>query len=263
MNSTTEWNATSYHRVSGPQTEWGRRVLSRLTVNGNESVIDAGCGTGRLTGELLRKVPEGRAVALDRSSNMLRAAREHLVPEFGGRVSFVQIELPRLAFRDEAADLVFSTATFHWVRDHAHLFREIYRTLRRGGRLFAQCGGGPNLTAAHGLAEEVMQREAFRQYFSSWSSIWEFATPDVAATRLEAAGFVAIRTSLEAAPTTFADASTYREFVTTVIYNPHLARLPNSSLRTRFIDEITARAARQTPPFTLDYWRLNLEGHRP
>jgi trans-aconitate methyltransferase len=256
-----EWDASSYHRVAQPQTEWGRRVLARLTVRGDERVIDAGCGTGRLTGALMARLPRGRVVAIDRSWNMLLTARANLRPEYGGRITFAQVELPHLPFT-ACADLVFSTATFHWVRDHPALFAGIFGSLRAGGRLFAQCGGGPNLAAAHRLAEDVMHREPFAPYFADWSGIWEFATPDVTAERLAAAGFTAVRTSLEPAPTTLADEASYREFVTTVIYNPHLARLP-APLRGRFIDEVTARSARQDPPFTLDYWRLNLEGTRP
>jgi trans-aconitate methyltransferase len=248
--------------VSGPQTEWGRRVLSRLTVRGDERVIDAGCGTGRLTGELMQRLPSGRAVAIDRSWNMLVRAREHLATEFGPRVSFVRVELPSLPF-NAWADLVFSTATFHWVPNHAQLFDEILRALRPGGRLLAQCGGGPNLANAHALADDVMHSPPFAPYFSTWSGIWEFSTPEVAAHRLRSAGFVDIETSLEPAPTTLANEAAYREFVSTVIYNPHLAMLPDEALRARFVDDVTFRAARQSPRFTLDYWRLNLEGRRP
>lgn len=257
-----EWNAESYHRVSAPQTAWGRRVLSRLTLRGDERVIDAGCGTGRLTGELMARLPQGRLIAIDRSWNMLLTARANLRPEFGARISYVRVELPRLPFSGWA-DLVFSTATFHWVRDHEALFAEILAALSRGGRLFAQCGGGPNLRAAHALAEEVMRQEPFAGYFRDWTGVWEFSSAEQAAARLHAAGFVDVTTSLEPAPTTLADEASYREFVTTVIYNPHLERLPPGPLRRRFIDEVTMRAARQDPPYTLDYWRLNLEGRRP
>jgi trans-aconitate 2-methyltransferase len=257
-----EWNAESYHRVSEPQTAWGRRVLSRLTVRGDERVVDAGCGTGRLTGELMQMLPRGRLIAIDRSWNMLLTARANLRPAFGKRISFVRVELPMMPFAGWA-DLVFSTATFHWVRDHATLFREILQSLRPGGRLFAQCGGGPNLVGAHRLAEDVMRREPFAIHFRDWSGIWEFSTAELAAERLHAAGFVDVITGLEPAPTTLVDEASYREFVTTVIYNPHLERLPEGPLRPRFIDEVTKRAAAQDPPFTLDYWRLNLEGRRP
>lgn len=257
-----EWDASSYHKVSGPQTEWGRRVLSRLALRGDERVIDAGCGTGRLTGELLARLPRGRLVAIDRSWNMLITARANLRPDFGGRVSFARVELPLMPFSGWA-DLVFSTATFHWMRDHETLFTNVWQALRPGGRLFAQCGGGPNLGRAHALAELVMHRQPFAKYFADWPGIWEFATPDVTARRLAAAGFVNVVTSLEAAPTTLADEASYREFVTTVIYNPHLERISDPALRARFIDEITQMSARESPPFTLDYWRLNLEGRRP
>jgi len=236
-------------------------VLSRLEVRGDERVIDAGCGTGRLTVELMGMIPRGRLIAVDRSFNMLLTARANLRPDFGDRVGFVRVELPHLPIR-EWADLVFSTATFHWIRDHDALFLDIFRALRSGGRIFAQCGGGPNLDAAHALAEDVMRRAPFAPYFDGWSGVWEFAMPDVTSERLRHAGFVDIVTNLEAAPTTLADEASYREFVTTVIYNPHLARLPEGELRLRFIDEVTARAAEQDPPFTLDYWRLNIDGRR-
>lgn len=257
-----EWNADSYHRVSAPQTEWGRRVLSRLPLLGDERVIDAGCGTGRLTGELMQMLPRGRLIAIDRSWNMLVTARANLRPEYGDRVAYVRVELPRMPF-NAWADVVFSTATFHWVRDHDALFAEVLHALRPGGLLFAQCGGGPNLAQAHALAEDVMRLGPFEPYFQQWKGIWEFASAETAAARLRRAGFAAVETSLEQAPTTLVDEASYREFVTTVIYNPHLALLPDGALRDRFIDEITIRASRQDPPYTLDYWRLNLEGRRP
>ena len=141
---TREWDATSYHKVSGPQTGWGQKVLARLELAGDERVIDAGCGSGRLTGELAERLPHGQVVALDRSWNMLQTARANLRPTYGSRVRFVQVSLPALPF-EECADVVFSTATFHWVADHPALFSNIFEALRPGGRLHAQCGGGPNL----------------------------------------------------------------------------------------------------------------------
>ena len=182
----TEWNATSYHKVSAPQTFWGQKVLNRLHVAGDERAIDAGCGSGRLTGELMERLPKGRLVAIDRSWNMLMTARANLRPELGSRVSFVQVSLPDLPFAGWA-DLVFSTATFHWVKDHPALFAGIFTTLRSGGKLHAQCGGGPNLARAHVLAEEVMHSPEFARYFIDWPGPWEFAYAEVTAERLKTA----------------------------------------------------------------------------
>jgi SAM-dependent methyltransferase len=152
----TEWNATAYHKVSGAQTIWGQKVLARLELRGDERAIDAGCGSGRLTGELMDRLPNGTLIAIDRSWDMLITARANLRPTFGDRVRFARVALPAMPF-SSWADLVFSTATFHWITDHRALFRNIFRTLRPGGRLHAQCGGGANLERAHVLAEQVMR----------------------------------------------------------------------------------------------------------
>ena len=254
----TEWNAASYHKVSGPQTSWGQKVLARFEVRGDEHAIDAGCGSGRLTGELMERLPHGRLVAIDRSWNMLMTARANLRPLYGSRVRFAQADLPAMPFAGWA-DLVFSTATFHWVRDHQALFNNIFAALRPGGRLVAQCGGGPNLARAHALAEQAMHAEPFAPYFETWGGVWEFAAAEATAERLRVAGFSRIDTNLEEAPTTLATEEDYREFVTTVIYHVHLGRLPDAAMKHAFIDRVTALAAKQDSPFSLDYWRLNIQ----
>ena len=121
----TEWEAGTYHRVSTPQVNWGRTVLARLPLTGTETVVDAGCGTGRLTAELLERVPNGHVIAVDRSANMLAEAEAHLAPRFGDRVSFHLADVQDLSL-PEPVDAIFSTATFHWVPDHPRLFRALY-----------------------------------------------------------------------------------------------------------------------------------------
>lgn len=256
----TEWDAASYHTVSAPQTSWGHVVLGSLALEGGERVIDAGCGSGRLTAALLDRLPRGRVLALDRSRNMLEVARANLRPVYTGRVHFVQAALPAVPVA-RWADVVFSTATFHWVRDHDALFRHLRDALRPGGRLHAQCGGGPNLAHAHALADAVMQRPSFAPHFAGWPGVWEFASAHATAARLTAAGFAEVVTELVEAPITLATEADYRAFVTTVIYHPHLARLPDD-LRGPFIDEVTALAAAAAPAFALDYWRLNMTATR-
>src|SRR5262245_13304699 len=133
-----EWNAAdTYHRVSEPQLRWGLKVLDRLRLTGDELVIDVGCGTGRLTEHVARRVPRGRVVGVDLSANMLQTAREYLTPIAGARVALVQADASALPFH-QTADAIFSTATFHWVLDHDALFKGLFDALKPGGRLVAQ-----------------------------------------------------------------------------------------------------------------------------
>jgi trans-aconitate methyltransferase len=257
-----EWNADSYHQVSTPQFDWGTSVLERLALDGNELVLDVGCGTGRLTEKLLERLPQGRVIGIDLSANMLQVARDFLRPRFGDQIHLVLADAAHLPSREQA-DAIFSTATFHWVRDHPQLFRSLYAALKPGGCVVAQCGGGANIARLHDRAAMLMQEPRFAPYFSAWQEPWEFA--DIATTnrRLEEAGFTEIRTSLVPAPIVQPDAEAFQTFITTVICRPHLAYLPDPGLQEAFVQHLTKQAAADNPPFELDYWRLNIEARRP
>jgi trans-aconitate 2-methyltransferase len=259
---TREWNATAYERLSNPQTAWGSRVLDRAPVRGCETVLDAGCGTGRVTAELLHRLPHGRVVALDISSNMLQQARTNLLSRFAARVEFVNADLLNLPF-GAVFDGVFSTATFHWVLEHERLFAEIQSVLKPGGWLVAQCGGGPNLKRLRKRASHLLESKLYERYFAGWSGPWEFADASTTAERLRRAGFQDVQTSVEAAPVTFEDSDQFREFIANIICHPYLERISKQELRDRLLNELTSQASSDTPAYTLDYWRLNLSVKKP
>lgn len=258
----TEWDAASYHRLSAPQFSWGSQVLERLRLEGGETVMDAGCGTGRLTAGLLERLPRGRVVAVDLSQNMLAEARAHLTPRFGGQVEFLRADLAALPF-DGSFDGVFSTAAFHWVPDHPRLFQSLYNSLKPGGWLVAQCGGGQNIARLMRRASVLMATEPYAAYFAGWRDAKVFADDLTTAERLRAAGFVGVETGLESAPTALSGADEFREFLTTVNMHAHLSRLPDGPLRRQFIEELTEQAAADEPPYSLDYCRLNIRALRP
>lgn len=259
---TYDWNAETYHRVSAPQRAWGEKVLAALELRGDETVLDAGCGTGRLTRRLAERLPRGQVIALDASPAMLEVARRELA-DLGERVSFVRAELAR----DElpsGVDVVFSTATFHWVLDHDALFAGIARALVPGGRLHAQCGGAGNLERAHAIVQALAEQAPYAEHLregSQPSQPWLFAGVEETERRLRAAGFVDASASLEEAPRPFATEAEYAQFVGSVVLRPFLARLP-PALHARLIADVTERAAAASPPLTLDYVRLNLRARR-
>ncbi len=256
----SDWNAERYHDVSSPQQAWGRRVLERLPLAGTEHVLDLGCGTGRITQEIHRRLPHGYLVGADRSDAMVEAAASWLREHAPG-VAVVQADGAALPFR-RAFDAVFSGATFHWILDHAALFRSIVTALKPGGRLVAQCGGAGNLALLRARADRLRADPRFARHFEDWTELWYYADVESTRRRLEAAGFVEIDVSLKAAPTPFAGADPFREFIATVCVRHDIARLPPLE-RKLFLAELTLAASDDSPSFTLDYWRLNISARRP
>lgn len=263
MADLREWDARSYHRVANPHVDWGEAVLARLPVRGDEAVIDAGCGTGRLTERLLERLPGGHVIAIDQSASMLAEAERYLRPRFGDAVTFRRLNLLDLDI-EAGADLVFSTATFHWIQDHDALFAAVFRALKPGGWLIAQCGGGPNIRMvaerALRLLGEMTQPGSGQ---AAWDGPWRFASAPETEVALRRAGFDRVEAEVIHAPVTLPDAASYREFVGTVVLGAHLRRLPDDAARTAFLDQMVDQGARDEPPFLLDYWRLNLSGRRP
>lgn len=247
-----DWDARTYERVSGPQAEWAEGVLDRLELGGDETVLDAGCGSGRVTRLLLERLPHGHVVAVDASPSMVEQARGALD---AGRTTVFEADLARLEL-EQPVDAVFSNAVFHWVPDHEALFACMHRALRPGGRLEAQCGGAGNVQAFHDTAQAVALREPFAGYLAGWTGPWNFAGPEESAERLHAAGFEAVETSLRDWPVRPDEPL---EFVRTVCLGHHLDRLPDE-LRTPYAEAVVEAAG---SPLELGYVRLNLSARRP
>jgi SAM-dependent methyltransferase len=237
-------------------------VLNDLVLRGDECVLDAGCGTGKLTQLLLRNLPRGRVIGLDLSRNMVGHARRDLQPEFGERAQFVAADLVALPFCS-AFDGIFSTASFHWVLDHDALFRNLFAALRPAGWLHAQCGGGPNLARLRQRVRALSQTAAFSHWLGQFPEPWFSSDAESAAGRLRSAGFGEIKTGLEPASFAVSSSGELQAYLRTFVLHRHLDLLPTEELRNGFVQALAAASAADDPPWTLDYWRLNLRARKP
>ncbi len=243
-----EWDAKSYDRISGPMEAMGRKVLDRLELRGDETVLDAGCGSGRVTAALIERLPDGHVIAVDGSAGMIDSARERL----GDSAELAVQDLLDLDLGGRTVDAVLSTATFHWIADHDTLFANLHAVLEPGGRLVAQCGGFGNVERIHAIAAEVGQRPEFSD-LAGWVGPWNFQTAEATAERLHEAGFEDVRTWLAPEPVETHDGL---EYLRTIILGSHLERLA-PEVRDDFVAQVGAMLG--TDPLHVDYVRLNID----
>jgi trans-aconitate 2-methyltransferase len=243
--SPREWDASSYDRVSDPQLAMARDVIDRLDLQGDERVLDAGCGTGRVTAVVVDRVPDGHVIAVDGSEAMVAETRKR----FGDAVTAFASDLVELEL-DEPVDAILSTATFHWIPDHARLFARLHAALKPGGRFAAQCGGAGNIADVQ-AAIDAVDHPALR----GWAGPWNFATPEETSKRLEDVGFKDVWAWPQPWPVEPADP---REYFTTVILGAHLERLQHDE-RAPFVDAVLEH---MSEPVVANYVRLNLLARR-
>jgi trans-aconitate 2-methyltransferase len=249
--SSRDWDAATYDRVSDPQLAWAVDQLERLELTGDEVVLDAGCGSGRVTALLADRLPRGRVYAVDAAPSMVEHTRQAL----GERATVICQDLVELDL-PEPLDAVFSNATFHWIPNHERLFARLYALLNPGGRLVAQCGGLGNIDAFRVLAEAVAAEDPFAHYFRDWRKPWNYADAAQTRARLTKAGFEQVSCWLEPKQVLLAEP---RPFVETVCLVRHLDPLPDE-LRRPFIDAVLEWTG---VPLTLEYVRLNMTSRKP
>ncbi len=252
-----DWDAAKYHRVADPQEAWAREILDRLPLGGEETVLDAGCGSGRVTRLLLERLPRGGVVGVDASPAMVELAKATLGPD--ERVALSCQDLLELHL-EQPVDAVFSCAVFHHIGDHERLFARLRAALREGGRVAAQCGGEGNVARFRADADSVAARAPYAEHLADFASPWHYASPTDTEARLAAAGFDAVRCWLQPKPTVPGDA---RAFAETVLLNYHLKALRASApegeadaLASAYVDDVLAAAG---DPLELHYVRLNIE----
>jgi trans-aconitate 2-methyltransferase len=241
-----EWDARSYDRLAAPMTRWGETVVGWLDLDGDEHVLDAGCGTGRVTEMLASRLPRGHVIALDGSATMIEEARLRLASS-GDRVSYVVADLAQQLPLEEPVDAVLSTATFHWINDHEALFANLAAVMRPGAQLVAQCGGAGNIANVEVVLRELGEDFGGRKHFAG-----------VKGTRanLEAAGFTDIEVWLHEEPTELAPGD-LEPYLATICLGDHVEGMTDAE-RGKFVHEV----AKRMPTHQIDYVRLNIRARR-
>jgi trans-aconitate 2-methyltransferase len=247
-----EWDGKTYDRISGPMQDMAGPVLERLALHGDETVIDAGCGSGRVTEQLLERLPDGHVIAVDASTDMLAAAQARVGTE---RVTFLHQDLAALDLgEDRHADAILSTATFHWIPDQAALYWSLRGALRPGGRLVAQCGGEGNIADVRGAVAAVVEGDEEIAAALGGYEPWKFLGIDETRAHLEAAGFATAEVWLQ---DWTVEAPDGRTWLKTINLGGHVERIGDAALAARFIAAVHGRLGGD--PLSIAYVRLNID----
>jgi trans-aconitate 2-methyltransferase len=243
-----EWDASTYDSLELPHRRWGRDALARLSLQGDETVLELGCGSGRDSERLLEALPRGRLVAVDGSQQMLEQLRTRL-GDGGGHLEVLHRDLREPLRLRGPFDAVISVATLHWLPDHQHVFDELARVVRPGGRLVIEGGGHGNITGFLRTLEGLVENDGSR--------FWNFATVSETQARLRRAGFDEIAVRLVPDEARFPERRQLEAFVATVMLAAELRELPGD----RGVTLVTDVCDRLPEP-AIDFVRLQIEATR-
>jgi trans-aconitate 2-methyltransferase len=253
----THWNAEVYDRIGTPMRRWAQRVIDDLGLCGDEIVLDAGCGAGSVTLDLLARLPRGKIYAVDASAEMIASLERTVAGRGLTRVVPIHASLTDFTL-PEPVECVFSNAVFHWIPDDAALFGSLAAATRRGGRLRAQCGGYGNNARVLEAVASVREDARFAPHLHGFTDTKTYRTPEAARAALERAGWCCVRASLFAEPVPFERHDDAALYVRTILLRDHVERLPEAARDAYAQAVVEETVHRHGEPYVADYVRLDL-----
>jgi trans-aconitate 2-methyltransferase len=232
------WNAVEYANHSSNQYEWAKELIPKLKLAGTESLLDIGCGDGKVTALLSSYLPNGHVVGIDSSDEMIAHARQSFPHCHNSNLTFLRMDARDLTFREQF-DVAFSSATLHWIIDHPTVLAGVYSSLDKNGRLVFQMAGKGNAQDVLAVVEELISEDDCKPYFKNFSFPYGFYEPEEYTKWLCAAGFKPERVELFPRDMVLQGKEGLAGWIRSV-WLPFTERVPEQ-LRESFINEIADR----------------------
>jgi trans-aconitate methyltransferase len=238
------WNAKDYAKNSQNQFQWAQELIPKLKLHGNEALLDIGCGDGKITADLARYLPNGRAVGVDSSEKMIDLAKSGFPSKDYSNLSFQVMDARKLTFHSEF-DRVFSNAALHWIIDQTTVLAGVQRSLKPGGRLLFQMAGKSNAKDVLNLINELTAVKPWNGFFSDMKFPYGFYDTEEYKAFLYESGLTAERVELFPKDMKFNGAEGLAGWVRTT-WLPFTDRIP-AELRPKFVELIVNRYLEQHP----------------
>ena len=244
-NNRFSWNAADYAKHSSVQQTWARELITKLKLKGHESVLDIGCGDGKVSAEIAGHLPNGSVLGVDNSDDMIALARTHFPTEKHPNLSFKLADARHLPF-ETAFDVVFSNAALHWIIDHNPVIASIDKSLKPGGRILLQMGGKGNAEAILATLETLFLKDAWQPYFSEFEFPYGFYDPQEYHSLLNKSALEPVRVELIPKIMSYDDKEGLAGWIRTT-WLPYTQRVPDDK-RDAFIQHIVDQYVEGNPP---------------
>jgi trans-aconitate methyltransferase len=255
-----EFDGVKYRKASVHQKEWGTKLITELDLDGNEHILDLGCGDGSLTEILAQAVPDGRVVGIDASQGMIDVAEELS----SDNLSFYFMDINDLPYA-AAFDLIFSNATLHWVKDHEKLLDNCYRALKPEGVIRFNFAGDGNCSNFYEIVKDVMGLEQYSQYFSDFNWPWYMPSVDEYQAVVEDSSFTGVDVWGENADRYFPNASAMTGWINQPSIVPFLKCVypyDRESFRTEVINRMLDTTKQEDNTYFETFRRINVHAKK-
>jgi trans-aconitate 2-methyltransferase len=238
------WNAKDYAVNSQNQLQWAKELIPKLKLRGNENLLDIGCGDGKITADLAKCLPKGKAIGIDSSPQMINLAKKTFAKEENPNLTFKVMDAREISFQ-EKFDIAFSNAALHWILDQKAVLKGVQRGLKPQGRILFQMAGKGNAESVLNIFDELLVLPQWQQYYSGFTFPYAFLNPQEYRQLLLEAGLDPIRVELFPRDIKFPNAEGAEGWVRTT-WLPFTERIP-AELRESFVKEIVRRYLARHP----------------
>lgn len=264
-NQGYNWNAQDYAKNSANQFQWAKELIPKLKLQGNETLLDIGCGDGKITVELARYLPNGRVVGVDSSAEMIRLAQHNFPSKDYPNLSFHVMNAKKLTFHSEF-DRAFSNAALHWIVDQKTVLNGVKRSLKSGGRLLFQMAGKGNAKDIISIINKLAAVKPWKRFFSNMTFPYGFYDTEEYKAFLQSADLVQLRVELFPKDMKFKGAEGLAGWVRTT-WLPFTDKLP-IELRPKFVELIVNRYLKEHPADAegtvhVGMMRIEVEAYKP
>jgi trans-aconitate 2-methyltransferase len=235
MNQTNRWNAKDYANNSSAQAVWAEELITKLNLRGTESILDLGCGDGKITAAIASKLDRGIVWGIDRSLEMISLAREKYANSQYSNLFFQQMDAKEIHL-EQQFDIVFSNAVLHWIEDHLTVLQKVNQHLKPKGKILWQMGGKDNTKNLLAVIDRLMQQPPWQKYFLDFVSPYHFYDINDYDLWLDRTGFQAIRIELISKDMQHQGKEGLKGWLRTTWF-PYTDRLPEA-LKEQFLDRV-------------------------